>query len=79
MDKQFARIMMLSVLLPAGAVLAEAVDHDHFPVAASHQITLSRLAQDPPADLAQMKSIEGRRFMAVISAEEDTAVRRRTR
>lgn len=36
MDKQFARILMLTVILPAGAALAEALEHEHsaFPVLA---------------------------------------------
>ena len=29
MDKQFARILMLSALLPAGVALAEAIQHEH--------------------------------------------------
>ena len=77
MDKQFARIMMLSVLLPAGAVLAEAIDHDHVTPAVSHQISLSKFALDPPADVVQVKTIEDRRFKAEISSGERNAVLRR--
>lgn len=79
MDKQFARILMLGVLLPAGAGLAEVIDHDHPPLAVIHQSFVSPLANASPIDSVRKKSIEGRRFMKVIAAEEDAAVRRRGR
>jgi hypothetical protein len=77
MDKQFLRILMLSILLFAGANLAEAIDHDYATPAASHQGFVSELTNGPSADSARKNSIEGRRFMKVIAAEEDAAVRRR--
>ena len=74
MDKQFARILMLSVLLPAGANLAKAIDHD-FAATDSHQDFATQLAVDSSADSNHKKSIEGRRFMQVIATEEDAALR----
>ena len=77
MDKQFARILMLSVLLPAGATLAEAIDHDYVAATDSHQSFVSQLATDQSADSSHKKSIEGRRFMDVIATEEDAALHHR--
>jgi hypothetical protein len=77
MDKQFARILMLSVLLPAGASLAKAIDHDYVLATDNHQGFASQLAVAAPADSNHKKSIEGRRFMQVIATEEDAALRRR--
>jgi hypothetical protein len=75
MDKQFARILMLSVLLPAGASLAKAIDHDFAAATDSHQGVASPLAADSPAVSNYKQSIEGRRFMQVIATEEDAALR----
>jgi len=77
MDKQFARILMLSVLLPAGATLAEAIERDHALLAVPPQSLVSRIATPSPADSARkqsIQSIEGRRFLKVVAAEEDAAV-----
>jgi len=74
MDKQFARILMLSVLLPAGASLAKAIDHDFAAATDSHQGLASQMATDSPADSNHKQSIEGRRFMQVIATEEDAAL-----
>ena len=74
MDKQFARILMLSVLLPAGASLAEAIDHDHAPLADPPQSLVSRFVTASPADSARKRSMEGRRLLKVVAAEEDAAV-----
>ena len=79
MDKQFVRILMLSVLLPAGAGLAEVIDHDRTSLALTQQSFVPRHANDAPADSVRNRSIEGRRFMDVIAAEENTAIRRRER
>lgn len=76
MDKQFARILMLSVLLPAGASLAEAIDHDYVAATDSRQDFASQLTVDSSAVSNHKKSIEGRRFMQVIATEEDAALRR---
>jgi len=43
MDKQFIRILMLSVLLPAGAALAQAVQQEHLSFPAADRAVLSRL------------------------------------
>ena len=75
MDKQFARILMLSVLLPAGASLAKAIDHDFAAATDSHQDFATQLAADSSAVSNQKKYIEGRRFMQVIATEEDAALR----
>ncbi len=77
MDKQFARILMLSVLLLAGVNLAEAIDRDYVAATDSTQSLASQRVMYPPADSAQTKSIEGRRFMHVIAVEEDAALHRR--
>jgi hypothetical protein len=77
MDKQFARILMLSVLLPAGANMAKAIDHEYVTAAASHPGFVSQLAVDTSADSNHKKSIEGRRFMQVIATEEDAVLRHR--
>jgi len=76
MDKQFARILMLSVLLPAGASLAKAIDHDYAAATDSRQDFASQLAVDSPADSKHKNSIESRRFMQVIATEEDAALHR---
>ena len=75
MDKQFARILMLSVLLPAGASLAKAIDHDFAAATDSHQDFAPQLAVDSSVVSDHKKSIEGRRFMQVIATEEDAALR----
>ena len=50
MDKQFARILMLSILLPAGAALAEAIQHEHVSFAGQEdQGLMSTMATLPPA------------------------------
>jgi hypothetical protein len=77
MDKQFARILMLSVLLPAGANLAKAIDHEYAAAADSHPDFVSQLTVDTPAESQHTKSIEGRRFMQVIATEEDAALHHR--
>jgi hypothetical protein len=79
MDKQFARILMLSVLLPAGATLAEAIEHDHAPLADPPQSFVVQLAQDTPTDPARKQSLEGRRLLKAVADEEDAAVGRRGR
>ena len=43
MDKQFARILMVSVLLPAGAAVAEAIQHAHVSLTAMDQSVISKL------------------------------------
>ena len=48
MDKQFMRILMLSVLLPAGAALGQAIQQKHLSLPADHGL-LSRLEAAPAA------------------------------
>lgn len=47
MDKQFARILMLSVLLPAGVALAEAMQHEHISFDTIDQAVLANLTGKP--------------------------------
>jgi hypothetical protein len=78
MDKQFLRFLMLSVLLFAGANLARAIDRDFVaPAVVSHSF-VSRFADNVDADSVRKPSIEGRRFMKVIAAEENAVLRRRS-
>lgn len=48
MDKQTMRILMLSVLLPAGAALGQALQQDHLTFPAADHVVLSRLEQALP-------------------------------
>jgi hypothetical protein len=73
MDKQFARILMLSILLPAGVTLAQAIDHDRTHAAEPSQDLAPQFADDSSAGAQRKDSIEGRRFLRVIAAEEDAA------
>jgi len=79
MDKQFARILMLSVLLPAGATLAEAIEHDHAPLADPPQSLVVRFANETPAEPARKQFMEGRRLLKAVADEEDAAAGRRGR
>lgn len=79
MDKQFARILMLSVLLPAGASLAEAIDYDHIPIPVFQPDLVARLTKDASVDSIRQRSIEGRRFLEVVAAEQNAAVLRHGR
>ena len=51
MDKQFARILMLSVLLPAGAALAEAMQYEHVSFGTLDQDVMSNFMDKPPAGI----------------------------
>ena len=75
MDKQFVRILMLSVLLPAGAGLAEAIDRDHLSLAVTRPDLISMSVSEVPGEALQRRSIEGRRFLEVVAAEEAAAMR----
>ncbi len=68
MDKQFARILMLSVLLPAGAALAEAIQHEHMSFAAVDQEAMRKLAGMPLPDIARELAPEEKRVMAAASS-----------
>jgi hypothetical protein len=71
MDKQFMRILMLSVLLPAGAALGEAIQQEHLSFPAADQAVLSRLEQAPSA--ASKKRGSG--AVQTVSASRDTTAR----
>ena len=79
MDKQFARILMLSVLLPAGASLAEAINYDHHSIPVTQPDLVTQLTKGASADSTRQRSIEGRRFVEVVAAEQDTDVIRHGR
>ena len=79
-NKQFARILMLSVLLPAGITLAEAIEREH-----TTEIAPSQAFESQPAIATSAanernpsieQAIEGRPFLKVISAEEDADMER---
>jgi hypothetical protein len=53
MDKQFARILMLSVLLPAGAALAEAIQHEHISFAPMDQSMTSNIPDIPSTEVVR--------------------------
>jgi len=76
MDKNFARILMLSVLLPAGASLAEAIDRDYHPEPGSPSALASPLAYSSSHNSARDHAVEGRRFQELIAAEQNAAMRR---
>ena len=79
MDKQFARILMLSVLLPAGASLAEAIDNDRTPIPVSQPDLVTRLTKGASVDSIRQPFIEDRRFLEVVAAEQDMDVVRHDR
>jgi hypothetical protein len=47
MDKQFARILMLSALLPAGVALAEAIQREHISFDTIDQAVIANLTGKP--------------------------------
>lgn len=53
MDRQFARILMLSVLLPAGAALAEAMQHEQTSFATMEHGIMSSITGMPSAEVAR--------------------------
>ncbi len=79
-NKQFARILMLSALLPAGITLAEAIEREHAAEAVPTQAFESQPAVTASAANERNPSIEqaieGRHFLKVISAEEDADMER---
>ena len=65
MDKQFARILMLSVLLPAGAALAGAMQREPISFAAMDQTLASKLTAIPsPATARRIGLDQGRATFA---------------
>ena len=79
MDKNFARILMLSALLPAGVSLAHAIDHDYPSVSLTHPAFASSQAKSSAGDSAREHAVEGRRFLELVAAEENAVARRFTR
>lgn len=75
MDKQLMRILMLSLLLFACANMAEAIDRDLVAPAIVSQ-SLAPGPTYPSGDAVHKTSIEGPRFMKMITAEEDALVHR---
>lgn len=53
MDKQFARILMLSALLPAGVALAEAIQREHISFETIDQAVIANLTGKPPSGMAR--------------------------
>lgn len=60
MDKQFLRILMLSVLLPAGAALGQAIQREHVSFATVDQNVISKLTTGYRAGLTRTASAEER-------------------
>lgn len=71
MDKQFARILMLSVLLPAGAALAEAIQHENISFAAMDQSVMSKLTGALPVDIGRKAVSEDKHSMETALNEYD--------
>ena len=69
MDKQFARILMLSVLLPAGAAVAEAIRYEHIAFTAMHVAVISKPTDVPRADMMRAAASGGRHVMEESSSE----------
>ena len=70
MDKQFARILMLSVLLPAGAALAEAIQHEHVTFTALDRSVMSELAGTPHTALARKPTSDVRQVATTADAHD---------
>jgi len=77
MDKQFMRILMLSILLPAGAALGQAFQHEHVTFTALDQGVMSELVGASRADLARNAAVEDRQTMTTIVATRDQRVQHR--
>lgn len=76
MDKQLMRILMLSLLLFAGANMAQAIERDFVAPAIASQTLAPNFPSDSSSNVVHKTSIEGPRFMKLITAEEDTLVHR---
>jgi hypothetical protein len=71
MDRQFAHILMLSVLLPAGAALAEAMQHEQTSFAAMEHGVMSNIAGTPSAEAARETVPEiGKRERAALALKD---------
>jgi hypothetical protein len=75
MDKQFARILMLSVLLPAGAAVAEAIQHEYSSFDAIDRNAMSKLAETLPADKVRQPLSEDKSLVGTTSAKHDKQFR----
>jgi len=71
MDKQFARILMLSILLPAGAALGEAIQHEHVNFTALDQSVMSQLAGASRADLVRKTATEDREAITMVASRQN--------
>lgn len=71
MDKQFMRILMLSVLLPAGAALGEALQKEHVSFPAADPALLSRLEELPVVAVKKPEPVAARAVTASRAAEDD--------
>ena len=58
MDKQFLRILMLSVLLPAGAAVAEAFQHEHLSFHTADQTVMAKLVTAPASTVERRAAVE---------------------
>lgn len=76
MDKQLMRILMLSLLLFAGANMAQAIERDFVAPAIVSQTLVSGAAPHSSSNALHKTSIEGPRFMKLITAEENALVHR---
>ena len=79
MDKQFLRILMLSVLLPAGANLAEAIDHERQAFFAHRHDLAVPLVSSLSENTTRPRAVDDRKFLEKVVAEEDAALRRHAR
>lgn len=75
MDKQFARILMLSVLLPAGAAVAEAIQHEYISFDAVDKNAMSKLAETLPADSIREPHSEDKSLVGAAPAEHPKQIR----
>ena len=76
MDKQFARILMLSILLFAAANLAEAIERDIVTPPVIADSINSGYTNFPSTKVERFVPMEDRRFMKVITSEEDGMIDR---
>jgi hypothetical protein len=77
MDKQFARILMLSILLFAAANLAEAIEREIVAPPVVADSVDSGYSNYPSSKSERFISLEGRRFLKAITTENDAMIRRR--
>lgn len=76
MDKQVVRILMLSVLLFAAANLAEAIEREIVAPPVVADSVDSGYSNFPSTKTKRFIPMEDRRFMKVITSEEDAMINR---